>query len=181
MRDFNLLVATQRGREDDCMSELWYLLREVGDEKALYDRTGIPGLVIVKSSLNPFEAIRRLREIAEERPWEFRYVLKVTPIEVVVPTELERIREKVRELSSKIDLNETFRVTVNKRATALSSREVIEVAASVIDRKVDLKNPDKVVQIEILGEVTGISIIKPSDILSIAKIKEEFIRKMREG
>ncbi len=161
------------------MSELWYLLREIGDEKALYDRTGIPGLVIVKSSLNPFEAIRRLREMAEERPWEFRYVLKVTPIEIVVPTELDKIKEAVSELSSKIGENESFRITVNKRATNLSRRDIIEVAASVIDRKVNLKNPDKIVQIEVLGKVTGISIIKPEDILSIAKIREQFLRKLR--
>ncbi len=161
------------------MSELWYLLREIGDEKALYDRSGIPGLVIVKSSLNPFEVIRRLRELAEERPWEFRYVLKITPIEIVVPTDLEKIKEAVAELASKISENETFRITVNKRATTLSTREIIETAASVINRKVDLKNPDKIVQIEVLGGTTGISIIRQGDILSIAKIREQFLRRMR--
>lgn len=180
MKEFNLLVSTQRGRENDCISELWYLFREIGDEKAIYQKTGIPGLIIVKSSLNPFEVIRRLREIAEERPWEFRYVLKVTPIEIVVPTETEEIKEAVMKLKDKITSQETFRVTVNKRATTLSSKEIIEAAASIIDRKVNLKNPDKIIQIEVLGQVTGISIIEPSDILSITKIKDEFLRRMRE-
>ncbi|MCS7364973.1 MAG: THUMP domain-containing protein [archaeon GB-1867-035] len=180
MKEFNLLISTQRGRENDCISELWYLFREIGDEKAIYEKTGIPGLIIVKSSLNPFEAVRRLREMAEERPWEFRYVLKVTPIEIVVSTDIKEIKEAVTKLKDKISPQETFRVTVNKRATTLSSMEIIEAAASVINRKVNLKNPDKIIQIEVLGQVTGISIIEPQDILSITKIKDEFLRKMRE-
>jgi len=180
MKEFNLLISTQRGRENDCISELWYLFREIGDEKAIYEKTGIPGLIIVKSSLNPFEAVRRLREMAEERPWEFRYVLKVTPIEIVVSTDLKEIKEAVTKLKDKISPQETFRVTVNKRATTLSSMEIIEAAASVINQKVNLKNPDKIIQIEVLGQVTGISIIEPQDILSITKIKDEFLRKMRE-
>lgn len=174
------MVSTQRGRENDCISELWYLFREIGDERAIYEKTGIPGLITVKSSLNPFEAIRRLREMAEERPWEFRYVLKVTPIEIVVPTNLEEIKEAVTKLKDKISPQETFRVTVNKRATTLSSMEIIEAAASIIDRKVNLKNPDRIVQIEVLGQKAGVSIIKTTDILSITKIKDEFFRKIRE-
>ena len=102
----------------------------------------------------------RRREMAEERPWEFRYVLKVTPIEIVVPTNLEEIKEAVTKLKDKISPQETFRVTVNKRATTLSSMEIIEAAASIIDRKVNLKNPDRIVQIEVLGQKAGVSIIK---------------------
>ena len=177
---FNLLVSTQRGREDDCISELWYLLREIGEEKGFYKKTGIPGLVTVKTQLNPFETITRLREIAEERPWEFRYVLKVTPIETTVETDLTKIREKIEEMKDRIKEDETFRITINKRATKLRSKEIIGEIAPTIDRKVDLENPDKIIQIEIIGNTTGISIITPEQILSIAKIREEFIRNIRE-
>ncbi|MCD6154568.1 MAG: THUMP domain-containing protein [Candidatus Verstraetearchaeota archaeon] len=176
---FNLLVSTQRGRENDCISELWYLLREIGDENAVYRKTGIPGLVIAKTKLNPFEAVRRLMEIAEERPWEFRYVLKVTPIEVTTETDIEKIKEAVKPLIQKICEDETFRITVNKRASTLRSRDIIREVASLIDRKVDLNNPDKIVQIEVLGKYTGISILKRDDILSIAKVREEFLNRMR--
>jgi len=68
---------------------------------------------------------------------------------------------------------------VNKRATNLSSKEIIEEVAKLVDRKVDLENPDKIIQIEIIGDYTGISIIKPDQILSITKIKEEWMKKLR--
>jgi len=177
--EFTLIVSTQRGRENDCISELWYLLREIGEEEGVYEKTGLPGLVIVKTKMDPFTVVERLKEMAEERPWEFHYVLKVTPIEVNVRTDLEEIKEAVKKLVGKIWENESFRITVNKRATNLSSREIIEEVAKLVDRKVDLENPDKIIQIEIIGDYTGISVIRPDQILSITKIKEEWMKKLR--
>ncbi len=169
IEDFNLLISTARGNEAEACSEAWFLLGEVGDREALVDRTEVTGLVVAKTKLDPFEAIRGLRNILRERPEEFRYILKVIPIEMVVRTKLERIRDAVRRLAPKISEGETFRVTVEKRHTKLPTMEIIKVAAADIDRKVNLENPDKIVLIEVLGRLTGISIIKPDDILSVVK------------
>ncbi len=172
LTDFNLLVSTSRGNEDEAASEIWFLLGELGDRESLVERTGISGLVVVKTNLDPFEAVDGLRSILTERPEEFRYVLKVIPIEIVVKTRPEEIKRAVEKLSNKIDEEESFRVTVEKRHTDLSSKEIIEAAAGVIERKVNLKNPDKIVLIEVLGRLTGVSVIEPGDILSIPKEKK---------
>ena len=171
LKEFNLLVTTTRGNEDNACSEIWYLLKEIGDEKAEVDRTGVSGLIAAKTSLNPFEVIAKFREILKERPYEFRYSLRIIPIEKVVKTRLEEIQKVSDELSRKIGENETFRVTVEKRFTEISTRDVIEAAASKIERKVNLEKPDKILLIEIVGGLTGISVIKPDDILSVTKEK----------
>jgi len=171
LKEFNLLVTTTRGNEDNACSEIWYLLKEIGDEKAEVDRTGVSGLIAAKTSLNPFEVIAKFREILKERPYEFRYSLRIIPIEKVVKTRLEEIQKVSDELSGKIGENETFRVTVEKRFTEISTRDVIEAAASKIERKVNLEKPDKILLIEIVGGLTGISVIKPDDILSVTKEK----------
>jgi len=168
-RDFNLLITTARGNEDEACSEVWYLLGEIGDKTAKVDKTGVMGLISAKSSLDPFEVIKKLREILRERPWEFRYTLRFIPITKVVRTNLNEIQKTATELSSQIGEDETFRVTVEKRFTDMSTRDVIEAAAANIERKVDLSNPDKIVLIEIIGGITGISVIRPNDILSVTK------------
>lgn len=173
MRIFNLLVSTIRRREDECCSELWAFLREFGDEDAEIRPAGPPGLVTVKTSLDPFLVVGKFREILNERPWELRYTLKVVPIDLCVETDQDKIKEAVSKLTSKIDRNETFRITVNKRISDIDTMSLIRYVAEVVDRKVDLKNPDKIVQIEIIGSTTGVSVLKPSDILSIQKAKEE--------
>ncbi len=171
LKDFNLLVTTTRGNEDNACSEIWYLLKEIGDEKAEVDKTGVSGLIAAKTSIDPFEVIAKFREILKERPYEFRYSLRIIPIERVVKTRLEEIAKVAEELAPRIGENETFRITVEKRFTEISTKDVIEAAASKIERKVNLEKPDKILLIEIVGGLTGISLIKPEDIISVSKEK----------
>jgi tRNA acetyltransferase TAN1 len=171
LKDFNLLITTSRGNEEDACSEIWYLLGEIGDSAAKVDKTGITGLIAAKTAFNPFEVIEKFRKILKERPYEFRYTLRVIPIERVVRTDLGAIERTVTELSSKIKENESFRVTVEKRFTDKSTKDIIEAAAANIERKVDLNNPDKIILIEVVGGLTGISIIKPEQILAVKKEK----------
>jgi len=169
LKDFNLLITTARGNEENACSEIWYLLGEIGDSAVAIDKTGITGLVAAKTSLNPFEVIEKLRILLKERPYEFRYTLRIIPIEKVVRTTLEDIERISAELNSKIDEKETFRVSVEKRFSELPTEQIVEVAAANIERKVSLEKPDKIVLIEIVGKFTGISVIKPSDIFSVSK------------
>lgn len=171
MADFNLLISTSRGNENNACSEIWFLLGELGDKEALVDRTEVSGLIVAKTKLDPFKAVEGLRRLLRERPWEFRYTLKVLPIEVVVRTKIEEIKRAAAGLHHKILENETFRVTVEKRHSNISTRDLIEAAVENLDRKVDLSNPDKIILIEVLGRLTGISVIKPDDILSVTKEK----------
>ena len=172
IKDFNLLVSTSRGNERQMCSELSYLLKELlGDPAPFVAKTGIRGLVAAKTSLDPFEVIEKFRSILEERPYEFRYALRIIPIERVLATNLDEVRKVAIELAANIAENETFRVTIEKRFTSLHSRDFIEAAANSIERKADLDNPDKVLLIEVLGGITGMSLIKPSSIIAVLKEK----------
>ncbi len=170
--DFNLVATTSRGNERPMCNELYYLLKdELGDPDPQATKTKIRGLIVAKTTLDPFVAIEKLRAILKERPYEFRYALRIVPIERVVPTDLQEIKRVTQDLATRIADNESFRVTVEKRFTALHSKEIIEAAASDIKRKADMNTPDRILQIEVLGALTGISLIKPSDVLSVLKEK----------
>ena len=171
LRDFNLLVTTTRGNEDDACSEIWYLLGQIGDDASKVDKTGVAGLIAAKTTFNPLEVIEKFRAMLKERPYEFRYSLRIIPIEKVVRTDLGEIERVATELASKIKENEKFRVTVEKRFSEISTRDVVEAAAVNIEREVDLGNPNKIVLIEIIGGLTGISVVKPTDILAIMREK----------
>lgn len=171
LRDFNLLATSSRSMEDHACSELWYLLEEAGDSAPNVDKTGVSGLVAAKTVLNPFEVIEKLRKILSERPYEFRYTLRIIPIEKVTRTDLGEIQRVATELGSKIAANETFRVTIEKRFTSTSTQDIIEAAAANIEREVNLRKPSKILLIEVIGGLTGISVIKPNDILAVIKEK----------
>ncbi len=171
LKDFNLLVSTSRGNERNTCSELWYLLGEAGDRNSVVERTPVIGLVVARTKIDPVTAVERLRSLLLERPWEFRYTLKVTPLTGTVPSDPQRIEDYAVELAGSLKRDEKYRITVEKRRTSISGRALIEAIARRIDRKVDLETPDKIVLIQIVGEVAGISIIPPDKILSVEREK----------
>ena len=171
LSDFNLLATTSRGTEHYACHELSYLLGEIGDSASSVNKTGVSGLIAAKTVLNPFNVIEKLREILRERPYEFRYTLRIIPIERVVRTDLDEIQRAATELSMKINENETFRITLEKRFTQTHTKDIIEAAAANIKREVDLSNPGKVLLIEVIGGLTGLSVIVPDEILTVMKEK----------
>jgi len=171
MKDFNLLLSSARGTEGEANHEIRYLLRELGDPSPATDFAPVSGLTVAKTILDPIKVISGLRRILKHRPWQFRYILKVKPVEQVVSCEITAIGEAVVNRASKVAADETFRVSVEKRRSQVSSREIIDAVASKIPRKVELRNPDKIVLIEVIGNIAGVSVISPESILGIEKEK----------
>jgi len=171
LNDFNLMISTSRGNEKNTCSEMWYLLGEVGDRGSNIETTSVIGLVLAKSKLNPIKAIHDLRTLFKERPWEFKYTLKVTPIQQVVPATPPDIENAAVSVAKAITANEKFRITIEKRHTPLSSKPLIDSVAKKIDRAVNLEAPDKILLIEIIGDLAGLALISNGDILSVEREK----------
>lgn len=169
--DFNLLVSSSRGNEREANSELWYLVGELGDRSVKTGYTPVSGLTVARTRLDPLRVVADLRSILKERPWEFRYILKVKPVRKVVPCEIESISDAAVEQASAIEEEETFRVSVEKRLSKILSKQIIDSVAAKVPRKVDLRNPSKIVQIEIIGTVAGVSVIEPDQILGVEREK----------
>jgi tRNA acetyltransferase TAN1 len=169
--DFNLVISTSRGNERNTCSEMWYLLGEVGDRASTIETTSVIGLVVAKTKLDPIRAIRDLRALLKERPWEFKYTLKLVPVQKVVEAQLEKIEQVALELATRIGQKEKFRITVEKRHTDLSSRTIIDTVAKGIERTVDLDSPDRILLIEVIGQLAGVALIEPEDILSVEREK----------
>jgi tRNA acetyltransferase TAN1 len=175
LRNYNLLVACPRDRERAATSELIYFIGDLLEDPELkVSRTPISGLLACKTSLDPFEVIQRLREFADENPYQFRFAIRFTPLEECVDSELKEIVEATERLLPKISENESFRVTVRRRHTELENIEVVKAVASVIPRKVNLDDPDKTVLVEIVGDWTGLSVLDgKSDVLSIMTMRDD--------
>jgi len=165
------MVSTSRGNEKNTCSEMWYLLGEVGDRGSNIETTPVIGLVVAKTKLDPIKAIQGLRELFRQRPWEFKYTLKIVPIQRVLPAQISEIQNGAVTIASEIAQNEKFRITIEKRHTGLSSKVIIDTVAKKIDRVVELETPDKILLIEIIGELAGLAVITPTDILSVEREK----------
>lgn len=166
-----LILTTYRGAENTAGSEVYMLLAEFGDSKAKITRTKISGILTVETTLSHKEVIDTIRNIIESEPWRVRSMLRLFPAEQIIDSEIDLIIETVKPMLERIGENETFRITIEKRHTKITKEEIIKEVASLTNRKVDLNNPNWVILIEIIGEQTGVSVVDPSQILSVTKLK----------
>ena len=167
----NLIVTCARNLEGEAEEEIMDILDELGDPDVKISISNMSGIITVQTKLDPIEVVRKMKEILLDEPWSIRYCLRVIPIQKIVETNLEKIEECISSISDKIEDNESYRILIEKRNSDISSKEIITKIANGIKNKVSLDFPDKIILIEILGIVTGISILKKSDILSLEKTK----------
>lgn len=165
MGDFNLIVSTSRFREEEAQDEILELLDLFGDQEPEAEITEVKGLLIAETTLDPLTVIEGLKKLVVEEPWKVRYILRVIPVEIVVPAELEDIKQAVKDMAGRIG-NDTFRVTVEKRHNPLKSIDMIKAIAGELDSKVDLENPVWIVLVEIVGSRAGVSVLRPNQLFS---------------
>ena len=97
-------------------------------------------------------------------------VYKQTDLKII-DTKIESIEEGISDLIELITNEESYRISIEKRNSSISSQEIISRIAKKIKNKVSLEFPDKIILIEVLGNQTGIAIVKKEDILSVEKTK----------
>ena len=125
-----------------------------------------PNVILVELTMDPKEAVAILKEAPTT------VISKGVPIDVVVKTRMDSILERVLLIAGKkMSSEDSFVVRSDLRGREYieSKEELIETISNEllnkIDATIDEINPDWIVQIEVVGDDTGISVLKPYEIL----------------
>jgi len=169
--NFNLILSSSRNRESDAVEEFMKLIDGNLEESPLVEISDIQGIILAFTETDPLEVIGLFKKMVTEEPWHFRYILRVIPVQINCSTNLGEILDGSCRLFKKVSDESSFKIVVEKRHCSIRSQEIILAIASRITNKVDLNCPDWIVLIEIVGKRTGISVLRPEHILSIAKQK----------
>ena len=168
--DFNLLVSCSWSGYGKAKKEIVHTLGMLGDKNPLVKRTVAKGIGGVRTCLDSREVTRRLRALFDQDPLIFQHTLKWVPVDLWTRSDMDSMKRAVAELKNKIHAGERWRMTVEKRRyTRYHKVEIVRELANLIDGKVDLTNPDKILRVDIIGPYTGISILTPSDVFSVTK------------
>ncbi len=168
----NLVITSAKGLEARASAEFKEIALLSGIRKVSMERSAYDGVVEVEAE-NPKNLIAFLANFVRSEPFKVRYIMRVIPVDKVVDTKMEAITKAVKELSAHIAEGETFRITIEPRDSPYSEKQLIDAIADVVDRKVSLDSPDKVVLLQIFGEYACVTVTAPHDILSISKLKRE--------
>jgi tRNA acetyltransferase TAN1 len=167
----NVLVTCARHFEGETTDEIKEILAELGDDSPQISMTEFSGILYIDTSANPLDLIKKIREKLEDEPWSIRYTMRAIPIFAVTKTEPSEIASEAIKQAVKIAPDQTYRITIEKRNSDVSSGDIITQIANKIPNKVSLEKYDWIILVEILGAITGVSIIRDEEILSIQREK----------
>ena len=167
----NLIITCARSLESETKNEISKILDELGDQEPEILNVGMRGILMVNTIIEPSKIIDYVKNKIIEEPWLIRYCLRIIPIQMITETEIDKIKQNVIKLKDTIQKNDSYRITIEKRNTSISSNEIITEIAKIFPNKVSLNQPDWIILIEILGNETGISILKNNEMFSLDKAK----------
>lgn len=170
-----LIITCARHLESEAGDEIKKNLTIFGDENAKITTTGLSGILTAKTQIDPFEVVRKIREMVSEEPWSIRYCLRIIPIQLVTNTNMKEILEGTLQLVNKIKEDESYRITIEKRNYDISRNVIISKIAEKIQNKVSLEKPDWIVLVEILGNKTGLAVLRMEDIFSLEITKRKLL------
>jgi len=174
MYDFNLLVSCPWAMSGRAKQVIADILKMLGDEQPIIERTVARGIIGVKTQLDSRVVIQGLQRLFIKDPLAFQYTLKWVPTDSWTYSNMESMKEAVMSIKDKIHEGEKWRMTVEKRRyTQYHKIEIISELAELILEKVDLKNPDKIVRLDIIGKYAAVSVLSPNEIFSTTKLPTE--------
>ncbi|MFX0106076.1 MAG: THUMP domain-containing protein [Candidatus Hodarchaeota archaeon] len=140
-----------------------------GDKYPIITGIQFSGLITALTNLNPKSVILRIKKILERKPNFFQFILKIVPIDFICETNIKTLDSIIQEnFKEYINEKDTFKITLKRRHhEKIERNKFIEEIAKKIDNKVDLENPDKIIRIEILGNISGVAFLKKNEIVKI--------------
>lgn len=169
---FNMLVTFNPNHAGTAEKELSEVLQKIGEKPRIAAVKDIEGLFKAAVS-DARKAVSRLRSLCQAEPDRFIATHHYTPIDGWCKSDLAEMKKLIKPLVAGIGKNDRWKMALNKRHWDKEGQtHVIMSLTSVIDRdNVDLSNPQKIVQVEIMGKEAGISLLKKEDLLDVAEVK----------
>lgn len=165
----DLLVSYPRGCYSPARREIGRTLARLGDAQPRIEKSGVPGILVVRSSLDNRHVVAQCAALYRAEPDAFRFAIKWVPVDYWCEKNLDAIERLVRnEVAPRIGAQETWAMRVEKRGWAeYHTAQIIERLAQSIDRRVRLKAPDKLVRVDILGAAAAVSLLRQGETFSI--------------
>jgi len=170
----SLIITCPRNFETKAEKEILEFIKEIGCSEAEISSVNLSGIFLVNTNIEPIEFIEKFKEKINDEPWSIRFCSRLIPIQNVVESRLDVIKEKISKLLIVINSDDTFRITVENRNSSISASNIISEIGELIPNKVSLEKPDWEILIEVLGDKTGIAVVPKNSILSVQKIKRDF-------
>ena len=168
MVEANLLVTYEPSHAGSAKEEVEKALKAI-KQKAKFLTSDIEGVFKLRAG-NAKKSVRSLSKI-KKRKGMFEHTFYWIPIEKWIASDLKTMQKEIKKLQKGIKKNDKWKLDLHKRHfDKMHTTELIIKLAEAVDRpKVDLENPQKILEVQIIGNKAGLALLNKDEILSLAK------------
>ena len=167
----NLLITFDPNHKGIAEAELKEAFSRIGEKYELI-LTEVEGLFKAKTQ-DARRIVKKLADLATREAQTLSTTHRYIPIDIWCKSEVTEMQKAIKSLVPNIGQGERWRMGINKRHwDSMHSTELIIKLTDVVERsKVDLENPEKIMQVEIIGKEAGISLLRPDEFLDVFTLK----------
>jgi len=172
MAKANLLVTHDPNHAGLAKEEVVAVLKQLKTEP-VFLKSEIEGLFQITIK-EPKETIKKLVKTCKKDPSVFRITFHWIPVDNWCKSTVEDMQKTIKGLVKDIKEKDKWKIDIAKRCyEKYNTTELIMKLTDVVDRpKVDLKNPDKIIRVDIIGNDAGISLLNKDEMLNIPALKK---------
>lgn len=172
MVDANLIVSYDPSHAGSAKEEVEKVLKDI-KQKAKHLKSDVEGIFNLKVT-DARKIVKSLAKLCEKSPEKFDKTFHWIPIDKWCKSAIADMQKVVKKLEKDIKKTETWKMDLNKRKYDKGNTiELILKLTEVVDKpNVDLKKPKKIIQVEIMGNKAGLSLLKADELLNTVKPKK---------
>lgn len=165
MAEANLLVTHDSSHAGSAKEEVEKALKSIR-QKAKFLKSDVDGVFKLRVG-NPKKIVKSLSKLKNKKGM-FEHTFHYVPIEKWTTSNIKAMQKEIKKLQGGIKKTEKWKMDLHKRHFEMPSTELIMKLTEVIDKpKVDLNNPQKIIEVQIMDKRTGLALLNKDEILSL--------------
>ncbi len=168
MADANLLVTHDPSHAGSAKEEVEKALKAI-KQKAKFLKSDTDGVFKLRVG-NARKVVKNLSKLKSKKGM-FEHTAYWVPIDKWVAANISTMQKEIKKLQKGIKKTEKWKMDLHKRHfEQIHSTELIIKLTEIVDKlKVDLENPQKIIEVQIMGKKAGLALLNKDEILSLGK------------
>ena len=163
MIDANLLVTHEPSHAGSAKEEVEKALKAI-KQKAKFLKSDTEGVFKLRVG-NAKKVVKSLHKLKKGM---FEHTFHWVPIEKWTQANIKSMQKEIKKLQNSIKKTEKWKMDLHKRHFDVPSTELIIKLTEVVDKpKVDLDNPQKIIEVQIMSKKAGLALLNKDEILTI--------------
>ena len=166
MADANLLVTHDPSRAGSSKEEVEKALKAV-KQKGKFLKSEIDGVFNLRVS-NPKKLVKSLGKLKNKKKM-FEHTFRWIPIDKWIAANVKTMQKEIKKLQQGIRKTEKWKMDLQKRHfDQMQSTELIMKLTEAVEKpKVDLDNPQKIIEVQIIGKKAGLALLNKDELLTV--------------